>query len=111
VAVTSDVATSERESRRIEEQVRKNQQALLNLPSQNVLNFQRRVAGVLPVKVDVPKSGKSYRFVRPLVMDEETRVTGFSPVGSTRHTYREPFQRFSQGHVPNELLLKDIPRR
>jgi hypothetical protein len=75
VTVTSNAADSERESRRIEDQVRKDKQALLNAPSQNVLNFQRRVAGVLPVKVDVPKSGKSYRFVRPLVMDEETRVT------------------------------------
>jgi len=43
-------------------------------PSQNVLNLQRRVAGVLPVRVDVPLSGTSYRFVRPLVLDEETRV-------------------------------------
>lgn len=75
VEVTSSAADSERESRRIEDQARKNQQLFLNTPSQNVLNFQRRVAGVLPVKVDVPKSGKSYRFVRPLVMDEETRVT------------------------------------
>ncbi len=75
VEVTSSAADSERESRRLEDQARRNQQTQLNLPSQNVLNFQRRVAGVLPVKVDVPKSGKSYRFVRPLVMDEETRVT------------------------------------
>ena len=75
VEVTSDVATSERESRRIEEQVRNNRAAQLNAPSQNVLNFRSRVAGVLPVKVDVPGSGKSYRVVRPLVMDEETRVT------------------------------------
>jgi hypothetical protein len=27
------------------------------------------------VAVEVPRSGKSYRFVRPLVMDEETRIT------------------------------------
>jgi hypothetical protein len=39
------------------------------------LNLQRRVAGILPVAVEVPRSGKSYRFVRPLVMDEETRIT------------------------------------
>jgi hypothetical protein len=51
------------------------QQLQMNAPSQNVLNLQRRVAGVLPVKVDVPKAGKSYRFVRPLVLEEETRVT------------------------------------
>jgi hypothetical protein len=44
-------------------------------PSVNVSNFQRRVAGVLPVAVDVPHAGNSYRFVRPLVLDEETKVT------------------------------------
>lgn len=36
---------------------------------------QRRVAGVLPIKVDVPRTGNSYRFVRPLVLDEETKLT------------------------------------
>ena len=46
-----------------------------NTASQNVTNLQRRVAGILPVAIEVPKSGKSYRFVRPLVLDEETRVT------------------------------------
>ncbi len=44
-------------------------------PSQNVLNLQRRVAGVLPVRIDVPRSGSSYRFVRPLVLGDETTVT------------------------------------
>lgn len=44
-------------------------------PSQNVLNLQRRVSGVLPVSIDVPRSGTSYRFVRPLVLDEETTVS------------------------------------
>ena len=44
-------------------------------PSQNVQNLQRRVAGVLPVRVDVPRSGMSHRFVRPLVIDEESLVT------------------------------------
>ena len=43
--------------------------------SANVLNLQRRVSGVLPVRVDVPRAGNSYRFVRPLVLDEETKVT------------------------------------
>ena len=37
--------------------------------------LQRRVAGVLPIPIDVPKAGNSYRFVRPLVVDEETKVT------------------------------------
>jgi Carboxypeptidase regulatory-like domain len=43
--------------------------------SANVYNFQRKVSGVLPVRVDVPRAGNSYRFVRPLVLDEETKVT------------------------------------
>jgi len=47
----------------------------LNGPSSNVMNLQRRVAGVLPVRVDVPRAGNSFRFVRPLVLDEETKVT------------------------------------
>jgi hypothetical protein len=43
--------------------------------SANVLNLQRRVAGVLPVAIDVPRTGTSFSFVRPLVLDEETKVT------------------------------------
>jgi hypothetical protein len=43
--------------------------------SSNVVNFQQRVAGVLPIRVDVPHAGNSYRFFRPLVLDEETKVT------------------------------------
>ena len=43
--------------------------------SANVMNLQRRVAGVLPVAIDVPKTGASFEFVRPLVLDEETKVT------------------------------------
>lgn len=62
-------------SRRIEDQARKNQAAQLNVPSQNVFNLQRRVAGILPVRVEIPRSGKSYRFVRPLVLEEETKIT------------------------------------
>jgi hypothetical protein len=44
-------------------------------PSQNVINLQRRVAGVLPVRVDVPRAGTQYRFIRPLVIAEETTVS------------------------------------
>jgi hypothetical protein len=46
-----------------------------NTLSSNVLNLQKRVAGVLPVRVDVPRAGTSYRFARALVLDEETKVT------------------------------------
>ena len=43
--------------------------------SANVFNLQKKVAGVLPVQVDVPRAGSSYRFARALVLDEETRLT------------------------------------
>jgi Carboxypeptidase regulatory-like domain len=43
--------------------------------SANVFNLQKKVAGVLPVRVDVPRAGSSYRFARALVLDEETRLT------------------------------------
>ncbi|HLF84752.1 MAG TPA: carboxypeptidase-like regulatory domain-containing protein [Blastocatellia bacterium] len=82
VTVISGNKDLERESRRIEEQLRKGQGSGQGpgsgagmAPSQNVLNLQRRVAGVLPVRVDVPRAGKSYRFVRPLVLEEETRIS------------------------------------
>jgi hypothetical protein len=43
--------------------------------SANVFNLQKKVAGVLPVRVDVPHAGSSYRFARALVLDEETKLT------------------------------------
>jgi len=75
VTVTSGAETNDRENIRLQDQARKAQQAQLNAPSANVFNLQRRVAGILPVHIDVPRSGKSYRFVRPLVMDEETKIS------------------------------------
>lgn len=60
------------QSRRIERGLKKQQQAAQNAASQNVFNLQQRVAGV---RFDIPRAGRSYRFVRPLVLDEETRVT------------------------------------
>jgi hypothetical protein len=73
VTVTDSAAAIN--GRRIDDAVKRNQLMLLNAASQNVVNLQRRVAGILPVAVEVPRSGKSYRFVRPLVMEEETRIT------------------------------------
>ena len=46
-----------------------------NTASANVMNLQKRVSGVLPVAIDVPRAGTSFSFVRPLVLDEETKVT------------------------------------
>jgi hypothetical protein len=44
-------------------------------PSTNIVNLQRRVSGVLPVRVDVPRSGTAHRFVKPLVVDQSASVT------------------------------------
>lgn len=62
-------------SRDFERDLKKQKDLAANSPSGNVLNLQQRVAGVLPVRVDVPRAGTSYRFVRPLVLDEETKLT------------------------------------
>ena len=67
--------SAESNGRQIEDKLKRDRAAQLNTASQNVFNLQRRVAGILPVAVEVPRSGKSYRFVRPLVMEEETRIT------------------------------------
>ena len=64
-----------KESRRIERDLKNREAAASNSASNNVLNLQRRVSGVLPVRVDVPRAGSSYSFVRPLVLDEETKIT------------------------------------
>jgi len=45
------------------------------MPSVNVQNLQRKAAGVLPVRIDVPRAGTSHRFVKPLVIDEDTVVS------------------------------------
>jgi hypothetical protein len=44
-------------------------------PSQNIINLQQRAAGVLPVRVDVPRAGTSHSFSKPLVIDQETTVS------------------------------------
>ena len=75
VTVVGETGRMQTQSVRIESNSKKQQQAAENVASQNVFNLQQRVAGVLPVRFDVPRAGKSYRFVRPLVLDEETRVT------------------------------------
>jgi Carboxypeptidase regulatory-like domain len=76
VAATETV-TVEAESAQIELRSERDikKQAATAPASANVTNLQRRVAGVLPVAVDVPKAGVSFRFMRALVLDEETRVT------------------------------------
>ncbi|HEX6716382.1 MAG TPA: carboxypeptidase-like regulatory domain-containing protein [Pyrinomonadaceae bacterium] len=73
--VTITAADNRLENRTVEGTAKKNNAVPANTASQNVFNLQRRVAGILPVAVEVPRSGVSYRFVRPLVLQEETRIT------------------------------------
>ncbi len=60
---------------RLQRDARKNAEKQLNAASANVMNLQQRISGVLPVRIDVPRAGNSYHFVRPLVLDEETKVS------------------------------------
>ena len=75
VMVTASVSDVQTSSAQIEKQARKRALEQERAASSNVTNLQQRVAGVLPVAVDVPRAGNSYRFVRPLVLNEETKVT------------------------------------
>jgi hypothetical protein len=60
---------------RLQRDARKNAEKQQMSASSNVTNLQQRISGVLPVRVDVPRAGNSYNFVRPLILDEETKVT------------------------------------
>lgn len=75
VTVQAGAGEQRDDNRRKAQEIHRAQQAQLSAPSQNVLSLQRRVAGILPIRVDVPRAGRSYRFARPLVLDEETNIT------------------------------------
>ena len=75
VTVESNANDDLRVSRQIQREMKKQAELAQNAASSNVINLQRRVAGVLPVAIDVPRAGTSFSFVRPLVLDEETKVT------------------------------------
>lgn len=44
-------------------------------PPDHVLELQQRVAGVLPIQIDVPRAGRSLQFVTPLVVDAAPSLT------------------------------------
>jgi hypothetical protein len=67
-AITVSAESHALDARRVEE-------PKVVAPSSNVVNLQRRTAGVLPIRVDVPKAGTSLRFVKPLVVDQAVAVT------------------------------------
>jgi hypothetical protein len=72
---TAEVRRGRKKDRDKERDEKKAEALAQNGASSNVLDLQKRVAGVLPVRVDVPRAGNSYRFARALVLDEETKVT------------------------------------
>ena len=71
-AVTEEV-TVKAESGAV--QASKDSRIVNQAPSANVQNLQRRASGVLPIRIDVPRTGTSHAFVKPLVIDEEAVVT------------------------------------
>ena len=75
IETTTASVHSRKKDRDKERDEKKAEERAQNIPSANVLDLQKRVAGVLPVRVDVPRAGNSYRFARALVLDEETKVT------------------------------------
>ena len=75
IEVHKNAKDDEKEFDRLDRDAKKTEAMQQNAASSNVFNLQKRVAGVLPVSVNVPHAGNSYRFVRPLVLDEETRLT------------------------------------
>jgi hypothetical protein len=71
IEVTATNASISNSTRQIQKQIALQQ----NQASANVSNLRNRVVGVLPIPVEVPKAGNSYRFARALVVDEETKLT------------------------------------
>jgi len=70
-AGANNYSTYQRVERDLKKQIAQQQLAA----SANVISLQQRASGILPVRVEVPRAGNSYHFVRPLVLDEETKVT------------------------------------
>ena len=74
VAAVTETVTVRGESPKADSStMRANQKAIE--PPQNVIDLQRRTAGVLPVRIDVPRAGTSHQFVKPLVVDQQATVT------------------------------------
>jgi hypothetical protein len=74
-SVEVTASSSIRDLPNYQREARRNAAPQQNAASVNVTNLQQRISGVLPVRVDVPRAGNSYHFVRPLVLDEETKVS------------------------------------
>jgi hypothetical protein len=75
ITVTAEAGRNILNFETIQRDAKKSAEKQQTAASSNVTNLQQRISGVLPVRVDVPRAGNSYHFVRPLVLDEETKVT------------------------------------
>jgi len=75
VTVSASAVPSKAEYQRNERDLKKQIAQQQLAASANVISLQQRASGILPVRVEVPRAGNSYYFVRPLVLDEETKVT------------------------------------
>jgi hypothetical protein len=79
IVVTAQAAPMSKEEMRRAEQAERDAKKRLQeqqmAASSNVNALQQKVAGILPVRVDVPRAGNSYHFARALVLDEQTRLT------------------------------------
>ncbi len=74
IAAVAEAVTVSENPERVEREQKPKEALPSQAASQNVLNLQRRVSGVLPVRIDVPHAGRSYVLLRPLVLDEPTTV-------------------------------------
>ncbi|HYM24720.1 MAG TPA: carboxypeptidase-like regulatory domain-containing protein [Vicinamibacterales bacterium] len=75
VASVAESITVAGESPRVERDKDVEKKPAFEPPSQNVINLQQRTAGVLPIRVDIPRAGTSHQFVKPLIVDQETTVS------------------------------------
>ena len=75
ITVTAEAGRNIVNFETIQRDAKKNAEKQQMAASPNVTSLQQRISGVLPVRVDVPRAGNSYNFVKPLVVDEETKVT------------------------------------
>ena len=71
----SDAQATQRTRDQVQSRIQAERSQVNQAPSMNVQNLQRKAAGVLPVRIDIPRAGTSHRFIKPLVLDEDTVVS------------------------------------
>lgn len=74
IATLAETLTVTSRAAIVDEREDKEKRQVIVPPSQNVVNLQSRAAGVLPIRIDVPRAGVSHQFVKPLVVGSEATV-------------------------------------